>query len=128
MKVIQTRYFGPGVRSGACIIATDGDGNRLRHGLPVATDAQHPLDDSHAQAARKLCQALGWTGTLHQGQMLKAGRVDAHVFVWENARPVNEPPKYYCPDCTDLLTGVTTDAGEPNYCEKCDREVAGVLR
>jgi hypothetical protein len=73
MKAIVTKHVGPSNVRGSRIIASDEDGNRVI----VRYDSALNSEPNHMAAARKLCEKMGWKGTL-QGGHLKHGM----VFTW----------------------------------------------
>lgn len=73
MKAIISEYR-PGITRAARYSATDGDGNR------VSVQQRDDLnsDQNHAEAVRKLCRKMNWTGTLVKGWFKKT----QWVWVW----------------------------------------------
>ncbi len=63
MKVIATKVHGPTDIRGSRISADDGDGNRIMSTLNTADRNE----TSHGNAARALCDKMGWTGELIGG-------------------------------------------------------------
>jgi hypothetical protein len=65
MKAIVTTYHGPTNHRPARLHARDLDNNRAAvgydHGFAGSQGQQH------GEAARALCEKMGWTGTLHGG-------------------------------------------------------------
>ena len=76
MKAIITKYKGPTGRRGSRIIASDSDGNKVIFDHSQA----HSHDQAHANAARALCDKMGWKGVLRSGS-LEPG---VEVFVFES--------------------------------------------
>lgn len=60
MQAIQTKYLRPTDKSGARIKAISQAGS-------VIVSYDHGASDPHVEAARQLCDRLGWTGTIHRG-------------------------------------------------------------
>ncbi len=75
MKVIYTK-----VRNGV-VHAHDGDGNRARMSSYHLSTS---FDEAHKEAARALCEKMGWKGTLIGGHTLKAGRTVGMVWVFDD--------------------------------------------
>ena len=92
MKAIRTRYKGPTDCRGACILATDDDGNRATVPYP------HALSGAacHAVAARALVEKMGWgpcrmiAGALHDGYAFVFVSGDTFDFGDANTRGVSE--------------------------------------
>ena len=82
MKAITTRYFGPSCTRGSRMVADDGDGNRVM--LPYRCEVNS--EQNHANACKALCEKQGWGGQLQAGDLLKAGRTVAMVWVWIDKR------------------------------------------
>lgn len=77
MKAITTTYHGPTQTRGARVIADDGDGNRVS----VAYDGGLHDGDTHATAARALCDKMHWGGRMLGGQTKRGW-----VWVFEDTR------------------------------------------
>lgn len=74
MQAITTKYFGPTAKKGARIRASAGNGK----GMSLTIDFPHHLRGSevHAEAARALCDKLGWAGRMY------GGRIWNGAYVW----------------------------------------------
>ena len=82
MKAITTRYIGPSNTRGSHMVADDGDGNRVTHHYRSELNAEQ----NHANACKAMCKKMGWGGQLQAGDLLKAGRTVAMVWVWIDKR------------------------------------------
>lgn len=78
MQAITTKFHGPGNVRGARISATTESGIRVT----VPYDYAGTTDDRHANAARALCEKMGWSGALVSGGLAHGGQV--FVFLPEN--------------------------------------------
>jgi hypothetical protein len=78
MQTISTKYTSATNTRGSRIVATSTNGDRVSIGYP------HHLregEQAHWEAANKLAQKLGWTGTMQAGAT-KTG----YVFVFVDSR------------------------------------------
>lgn len=66
MKAIFCRYIGPTNTRGARIVAT-AEGGDKPHKVYFPYQHQLQRDDVYKEAARALCNKMGWKGTLIEG-------------------------------------------------------------
>jgi|SRR5579875_747240 len=81
MRVIQTRFHGPGNVRGARISARDEAGNTAVIPYPYELS----IEGAHRKAARQLCDKMDWHGTL-LGDAFKKG----YIFVLLENDPLRE--------------------------------------
>lgn len=60
--------------------ATDKDGNTCRG----STTAAESYEEGHLRMALKLCQKMGWNGTLTGHYVLRDGKNVGMIWVWDN--------------------------------------------
>lgn len=75
MKAITTKYVGPTNTRGSRVVASDSDGNRAS----VPYDSSGGREDSYHQAAKALCNKMGWSGC---DRMVSGGTKEGRVFVF----------------------------------------------
>lgn len=74
MQTIRTKYHGPAGARGSRISATASGGKRCT----VSYEHAFSLEGNHDQAARALCDRMGWAGKLCSGELADGSR----VYVW----------------------------------------------
>ena len=79
MVTIETRWIGPTNTKGSRIIAQRCDWKRGDPRAIVSADHALSHEAAHDEAARKLCQDLGWTG-----EFVRGSRAGGYVYVWES--------------------------------------------
>jgi hypothetical protein len=88
MKAITSKFIPCSNVRGSRYQATDGDGCTVY----VQAESHWTVDQSHAEAVRKLCERREWHGTLAQGYLMKRGHDHCRVWVWVDfGQNHNEP-------------------------------------
>ena len=80
MKAIKTKYLSATNTRGSRISAMDSSGNNVTISYPLELSDMN----AYAKAAIALCKKMGWTGTLHGGELS-----DGYVFVFAPKRITN---------------------------------------